>query len=206
MNGRKSDMELDDFKNKDKIQSTPEFTGEGTNMQPMETLIEELKALDNKERKKAGIFIIIFSMFVAVYSSTATLHQGGMKTGFSLLVLGFILVLGYIFWRYRRIKNVDYSAPTTVFLSDAEQRCRFMGPLDWVITIPMIILFIIGGSVVVHSTFNRYFGDSIIPLVIYLGIMAAAIAIGFRASYKDWKNDKGWMLKKIREMKREFGI
>jgi len=80
-----------------------------------------------------------------------------------------------------------------------------MGPLDGVITIPMLILFIIGGSVVVHSTFNRYFGDSIIPLVIYLGIMAAAFAIGFWASYKGWKNDKGWMLKKIREMKRNSG-
>jgi hypothetical protein len=129
-----------------------------------------------------------------------------MKTGFSLLVVGFITVLGYSFWRYQRIKNVDYTAPSTVFLRDAEQRYRFMTPVDWLITVPMLILFITSGGIVVHSTFIRYFGDSLIPLFIYLGFMVMVVAFGFWASYKDWEKDKGWMLRKIRETQKSFGI
>jgi len=199
-------MELDDFKKDGRSPQVPEFTGEKTTTQPMETLIGELKALDSKHRKMAGFFIIFFGMFVAVYSSSFALHQGGMKTGFLLLVVGFIIVLGYSYWRYRRIKNVDYTAPTTVFLRDAEQRYRFMTPVDWLITVPMLILFITGGSIVVHSTYTRYFGDSLVPLFIYLGIMVMAVAFGFWASYKNWERDKGWMLKKILETQKAFGI
>jgi hypothetical protein len=206
MNGRKSNMELDDFKNRNKTHTTPEITGEGKNRQTMETFIEELKALDAKERKKAGIMMIILVMFIAVYSSSFTLQKGDMKTGYSLLVLGFIIAIVYAFWRYRRIKDVNYTVPTTVFLTDAEQRCRFMTPVDWLITIPILILFIAGGSVIVYSTFIRYFGDSLVPVFIYLGIMAGAITVGFWASYRNWEKDKGWMLKKVQELKREFGI
>ncbi len=206
MNGRKSSMELDDFKNRNKTRTTPEFTGDEKSRQTMETFIEELKALDVKEKKKAGLMIIIIAMFVAVYSSSFTLQKGDMKTGYSLLVLGFFIAIGYVFWRYRRIKDVDYTAPTTVFLAEAEQRYRFMTPLDWLITIPILILFIAGGSVIVYSTFTRYFGDSLVPLLIYLGIMAGAITVGFWASFRTWERDKGWMLKKVKEMKREFGI
>jgi len=197
-------MELDDFKNTAKTQQPPETTGEKPNSPVMDTLIEELKALDAKESRKIRLFIIIFGMFVAIYSSTFALQKGDMKTGFSLIVLGFILVLGYMYWRYHRIKHVDYTLPTKVFLADAEHRYRHMNPADWLISIPLLSLFITGGSIVVHTTFTRYFGNSILPLVIYLIIMVMAVVAGFYAGYKDWKNDKGWMLEKIRSIRKEF--
>ncbi|MEI6455207.1 MAG: hypothetical protein WCO93_02870 [bacterium] len=172
----------------------------------MDNFIEELKAKDSAEKKKILVFIIIFFVFVAVYSSSLSLHQGGMRTGFSILVLGFFLILGYMFWRFRRLKKVDYSAPTMTFLENAEERYKFMTPIDWVITIPLLILLIVGGSVIVHSTFIRYFPVSYVPLIIYLCIMAGAVTVGFWASQKDWRKGNGKVLERIRQMKKEFGI
>jgi hypothetical protein len=197
-------MELDDFKNTGNTQQPPEITGEKPNSPLMDTLIEELKALDAKESQKIRLFIIIFGMFVVIYSSTFALQKGDMKTGFSLIVLGFILVLGYMYWRYRRIKHVDYNLPTKVFLADAEHRYRHMTPTDWLVSIPLLSLFIAGGSIVVHTTFTLYFGNSILPLVIYLIIMVLAVVVGFYVGYKDWKKDKGGMLEKIRSLREEF--
>ena len=73
------------------------------------------------------------------------------------------------------------------------------------ITIPLLFLFITCGGIVVFTIFNKYFGDSPVPLAVYLGIMALAIDVGFRSSYKIWQNEKCGILDRIREMKGEFG-
>lgn len=199
-------MELDDFKNSLTEQKSPEFTGDKINMQPMETFIEELKAFDSKERLKIRTFILIFGMFVLIYSGRLFEHPGEMKTGFSLIVLGFALAIVYFYWGFRKIRKVDYFSPTTVFLAEAEQRYRYMKPSDWLVVIPLLIIFITGGGMVVQASFERYFGDSLVPLFIYLGIMLITVAFGSWAGYKNWKGNKGRMLEKIRAMKIEFGI
>jgi hypothetical protein len=199
-------MELDDFKNIGKSQKTPEFTGDKSNTEPMETFINELKLQDEKQRKSLLALVGIFAMFVAVYSGTFSLQKGDMKAGYALLVFGFVLVLGYMFRKFRQIIKVDYTAPATVFLQKAEQRYRFMTLTDWVITLPLLALFITGGSLIVHASFTKYFGDSIIPVVVYLFIMALAVGIGFWAGRKNWNKHYEATLEKIREMKREFGV
>jgi hypothetical protein len=199
-------MELDDFKSTGKKEATPGYRKNHLNSEKMNSFIEELKAKDASERKKALTYITMFFVFVAVYAATMRLHQGLMKTGFALLVMAFVLILGYMFWRYRRIRDVDYSAPAIVFLREAEERYKYMTTTDWLVTIPLILLLVTGGCIVVYATLTRYFGDSIIPVVIYLCIMALAVAIGFWASHKDWKATKGWMLDRIRKMIRESGV
>jgi len=199
-------MELDDFKQGKDSKQMPALTGSQSNQNNMNNFIEELKIKDAAERKKVLVFIIMFFVFVAVYSSSLGIQHRGMRTGFSILVLGFLMILGYMSWRLRRLKNVDYTAPTATFLKEAEKRYKFMAPLDWAITIPLLIILITGGSMIVHSTFTRYFPGSYLPLVIYLCIMAGAVIVGFRASFSDWKKKNGRVLERVRRMKKEFGI
>jgi hypothetical protein len=199
-------MELDDFKNIGKSQKAPEFTGDKSNTEPMETFINELKLQDEKQRKAILLLLGIFTMFVVVYSGTFSLQKGDMKAGYALLVFGFVLVLGYMFRKFHLISKVDYTAPATVFLQKAEKRYRFMTLADWVVTLPLLALFIIGGSLIVHGSLTKYFGDSIIPVAVYLLIMACAVGVGFWAGRKNWKKQHEATLEKIREMKREFGV
>jgi hypothetical protein len=199
-------MELDDFRKSGKKETVSQFREAEIKSDKMESTIGELKVKDAEERRKTRMFIILFFVFVAVYSGSLGLHQGGMRTGFSILVLAFVLILGYVFWRFQRLKSVDYAAPATMFLKEAEKRHKFMTTRDWVITIPLLILLITGGSIIVHSTFIRYFSDSLVPLFIYLGLMAGVLAFSFGASIKNWKKSKGAMLEKIRQMQQELGV
>jgi hypothetical protein len=199
-------MELDDFKQKTGNRPMPEINGSPSDQSNLNNFIEELKAKDAAQRKKVLVFIIVFFVFIAVYSSSMSLHLGGMRTGFSILVLGFLLILGYMSWRFLRLKNVDYTAPTATFLMEAEKRYKFMTPTDWIITIPLLMILITGGSVIVHSTFLRYFPDSYLPLVIYLCIMAGVVTVAFLAGFSDWKKKNGKVIERIRLMKKEFGI
>ena len=198
-------MELDDFKNINIKGTIPEFNQQEQNKNHMDTFIEELKAADSKERNKIRGFIIIFGTFVAIYSSSLGMHKGTMRDGFAILVLAFVLILAYTFWNYRRIKRVNYTAPTIQFLKEARKRHSFMPPMEWVFVIPLLALLITGGSLIVHFTFIRYFGISYWPLAIYLLIMAGAVGVGFWASKRHWKRDKGEILEKIRKMQQEFG-
>lgn len=198
-------MELEDFKSILNEESGRNRSTINLNSDKMTTLIEELKKQDAEDRRKTFYFIIMFFVFVVVYAGTRNLHQGGMRTGFSILVCAFFLILGYFFWFFQRLKRVNYGAPALQFLKDAERRYRFMNASDWMITIPLIVLLISGGAMIVHYTFIKYFGDSMIPLFIYLGFMACVVGFGFWASVVNWRKSKGSILKKIREMQREIG-
>jgi hypothetical protein len=198
-------MELDDFKNIGKNEKTPVLTGEKKPSDNMNTFIEDLKASDAKEQKKIFSFIIIFFVFVTVYFASFNMQKGDMKSGFGILVLGFVLILGFMFRKYLAYKKIDYTAPSTTFLKKASQRYMFMPPADLIISILLLIILVTGGAIIVYSSFNRYFPGSYIPLIIYFIIMASAVVVGFWSSYKNWKRDKGPVLEKIRQMQQEFG-
>jgi hypothetical protein len=199
-------MELDDFKNIGKTTQLSENKGDHANNEPMETLINELKAADEKQRKKIRVFIIVFAMFMAVYSGILAQQKSDMKTGFALIVLGFACVLLYTFWRFLMINKVDYTAPTAIFLKKAEQRYRFMGLIDFIIIPLLITLLTIGGGLVVAGSFRKYLENVTIPIIIYLVVMCAAVAIGFWSERKNWEKEYGAIIKKIRDMRREFDV
>ena len=198
-------MELDDFKNTVLPDNEPYQDVSTDKEKKMDIFIEELKAADAKDRKNTRMFIIIMGMFVVIYSSALVRYHGTMKDGFAMLVLGFALTLFYLFWRYRKIRNIDYSVPSVRFLREAGQRHRFMSPVDWIVIIPMLLLFIAGGGIIVYASFLKYFGPSAWPLAIYFVVMAAAVAVGFWSGIKTWKRDKRGLLEKIRKMQEEFG-
>lgn len=198
-------MELEDFKSILNEESERNRSTINLNSDKMTTLIEELKKQDAEDRRKTFYFIIMFFVFVIVYTGTRNLHQGGMRTGFSILVFAFILILGYFFWGFQRLKRVNYSAPAIQFLKEAEKRYRFMTIMDWIITIPLIGLLITGGGMIVHYTFIKFFGDSFVPLFIYLGFMVCIVGFGFWASIDRWRKSKGLLLRKIRQLQHEIG-
>jgi hypothetical protein len=198
-------MELDDFKNTVLPDKEPYENVNTQKENKMDMFIEELKAADAKDRKNTRMFIIVMGVFVVIYSSTLVRIHETMKDGYAMLVLGFALTLFYLFWRYRKLSAIDYSAPSIQFLREAGQRHRFMRPVDWIVTIPMLILFFAGGCSIIDATFTKYFGPSAWPLGIYSVVMAAAAVIGFWSSMKIWKRDKKGILEKIRKMQAEFG-
>lgn len=197
-------MELDDFKNMGKDVKPAWIGDEKITQGELDTLIEALKANDIKDRKRIISFIIIIGMFIAIYSGSFAIQKETMRPGYALLILGFVLILFYFFRMFIRNKNVDYSAPTITFLRKAEQRCRFMNPIDWMISVPLMALLITGGGMIVDVSFARYFPGSILPLVIYLIFMAGVVGIGFWASHRNWQRDKGHLLGEIRKMKKDF--
>jgi hypothetical protein len=197
-------MELDDFKNTAMPDKEPGSDMGKSKMEGLDSFIEELKAADAKDRKNTRMFIIILGLFVVIYSSSLIRFNGTMRDGFATLVLGFALALSYLLWRYRQMKKIDYSAPSVRFLGEASQRYRFMRPVDWIITVPLLLILIAGGGILVYVSFLKYFGPSPWPLAIYSVFMAAAIYVGFRASIRIWKQDKKGILEKIRKMQQEF--
>jgi hypothetical protein len=197
-------MELDDFKNTVLPGKEPYKDANPDNENKMDPFIEELKAANAKDRKNTRMFIIVMGMFVVIYSSTLIRHHGTMRDGFAMLVLGFVLALFYLFRRYSKTRNIDYSTPSVRFLREAGQRHLFMRPVDWIITIPILILFITGGGFIVYASFLKYFGPSAWPLAIYSVVMAAAVGVGFWSGINIWKRDKRGILEKIRKMQEDF--
>ena len=196
-------MELDDFKRTGKTGDLPDRKNEENGRINMDSFIDKLKASDQKDRKQVFTFIIMV-MFIVIYSGAQSLQKEEIKSGYGILIVGFSLILFYLFRKLLRNKKIDYSAPTITFLKNAEKRYRFMPFLDVVITIPLLALLITGGGIIVKESFTRYFPGSFLPLVIYLIFMAGVVAFGFWASYRNWVRDKGQILDEIRKIKREF--
>jgi hypothetical protein len=194
-------MELDDFK-KD---ATPgSANGTNGNGSKLNSFIEELKAQDAVIRKKRGFMVAIYSMLFVVYAGTFSLQKDGMKLGYSLLVLGFCLILGYFFYRFLQLNKIDYTAPVNVFLRKAEKRYAYMTLTDWIIIIPILLILGAGGLLVVWFSFGKYVTDPYWAAGIYLVVFFAAVGIGFWASPKQWEKDNGDLYRKIRAMKGEF--
>jgi len=197
-------MELDDFKTINQPGKGPYNKDEKNKKNPMDTFIEELKMVDAKDRKTTRLFIIIMGMFVVIYSGKLVFYHGMLSDGFAILVLGFLLILLYMFFRYRRLKRIDYAVPSIEFLKEATRRYRFMTVIDWIIIIPLLILLITGGAFIVYSSFLKYTGSSPWPLAVYFLIMAAAVCVGFWVGIKNWKRDKSTIREKIRKMQQEL--
>jgi len=198
-------MELDDFKKRAQGAGPVSAGSENTNTDiKTDAFIENLKATDLKERKKVFLLILFFGMFVVIYAGSFISKQGTGKEGYSILILGFCLAMGYLFYGLLKYKKVDYGEPAVGFLKHALARYRFISPVDLIITTPMLLLFITGGYLIVQSSFLKYMENTRIPVAIYLVIMLAAVAIGYWASYKNWKRHKKPLQEEIMKRLKEF--
>jgi hypothetical protein len=198
-------MELDDFKPGKKSETPEEKNREGVSSNPLQGLIGEMKEKDNRERQALLYLIVLFGLFVVLYLSGMNLQRGDMREGYSLLAGGFVLSLLFFLFKYLKQKKIDYTAPTLVFLKDAERRYAYWTWQDLVISCPLLVLMGWGGGIIVTCSFEKYYPGSIVPVIIFIVVYLIAVAVGFWAGKKQWEKSKRAIYEKVRRMRQEFG-
>jgi hypothetical protein len=197
-------MELNDFKFKENLTGVAGQDGNPDNQSGMNGLVNELKAADNKARKAMYQYIIIIFVLLGIYASRMAIYKGPLSIGYELLVIGFVLILLYIFSKIMMIRKIDYACPAMTFLKKAERRYTFIPLTEWFIIIPILAILGTGGGFVVHYSFLKYFEDVTVPVVIYIVFFISITIFGTWASKKNWLKEHGQTLEKIRNMRREM--
>jgi len=194
-------MELDDFKT-----GLGPVTGpsEKENGNGISSLMDEIKANDEILRKRIMLFLGMNIALFSIYAASFAAKSGGLRMGYSFLVLGFALIVAYFLFRYLRLKNINYTAPVKDFLLAAKRRYAYMTLWDWVVIIPLLAIVGTGGFLVVWFSFSKYFPKPYLAAIIYLILFGSAIGIGFWSSKKQWIRESGDRLRCIREMLREM--
>jgi hypothetical protein len=198
-------MELDEYKtmNKEELSIKGSETGDG--VEPLQNLISEMKEKDKQERKALLYLVIMFFVFVTIYLAQLGRQTGVMQAGYAILASGFILALLYFYLKFRNYAKISYSEPVLLFLKAAERRYAYWTIQDLLVAFPLTIFMGIGGGLIVFSSFNKYFPESPLPLMIYCLIYFTAIFIGFWAGRKQWEKAKRPLYEKIRQLRKEFG-
>ena len=194
-------MELDDFKSigLSMEDGKPKGNGEQT-----ESLLRDLKAMDAKMKKMTAMLIAMNSALFATYAGIFTMQDGWLRTGYSLLILGFVLIIAWFGYKFIRLKKINYAAPVNKFLEQAIARYTFMRTIDWIVTIPLLAILGTGGLLVVWFRFKHYFDTPYIAALIYLLVFSGAIVVGFWSSLKEWKKTYGPLVTRIKMMQAEL--
>jgi multisubunit Na+/H+ antiporter MnhC subunit len=199
-------MELDDFKlMKPAEGATDREENEPLKTDDMNTLINQLKEADTKDKKALFLIIIIFFVFIGVYLSTSLTKHGELRDAYSMLILGFAMALLYMFSGLLKTRRVDYTEPACIFLRKALKRHKFMKPIDWILTLPIIAIFFAGGFLIVRHSFMKYMDNTLMPEIIFIAVFVAAVTVGGWAGYQKWKEKKAPLVEEIRRKLKEFG-
>jgi positive regulator of sigma E activity len=198
-------MELDDFKTDRKTETIDEKIMKGVKADSLQELIDEMKERDKQENKVLLYIILVFGLFVVLYLSGMNVQKGAMRAGYAMLAGGFGLSLLFFLIKFLKQKKTDYTAPTLVFLRDAERRYAYWTWQELVISCPLLVLMGWGGDIIVTSSFEKYFPGSIFPGLIFIVVYIVATAIGYWAGKRQWEKSKRAIYEKIRRMRQEFG-
>lgn len=195
-------MELDEFKKTGHDRPSPATHGDGHRL---DALIKDLKEQDVLMRKKIRLFSIIYIVFIGLYSAILTTQDNEvMKLGYSLLVLGFMLIIGYFSYLFMRVVKIDYSAPMIQFIKKALKRYAFMTVTDWLIVIPLLLVIGTGGMIIVWGSFSKYDPRPYLAAGIYLAVFLVAVTIGFWAGIKDWHKSNGNLYRRLQNLQAEL--
>lgn len=198
-------MELDDFKHITPAEGpTGKALNEQTKTDDMNSLIDQLKETDARDRKAMYYLIIMFVVFIGIYTGTSMTKHGDFRSAYGVLILGFALALLYIFSLLLKIGRVDYTEPASIFLRKALKRHKFMKPIDWILTLPIFATFFTGGFLIVRYSFMKYMENTLIPEIIFIAVFVAAISVGTWSSYRQWKEKKAPLVEEIRKKLMEF--
>lgn len=196
-------MELDDFKNIPFPEKYGDNVTHKTNPE-METLYEEIRSNDKKDRRKISLFSILITALTLTYFSSFTRSNGVTKEGLGFLILSFILILVYLFFRYLQSRKINYTEPVVEFLRKAKKRYSYMPFSELIFIIPLLFMMITSGGFVVWGSFSKYMDNPLPALLIYAGLMAVAVIIGLWAGKKQWEKEKSHIYMSIQRKLDDF--
>lgn len=200
-------MNFDDLVNKTKKVRAPEFDSrvESKNQKSikMETLLDQLKKVDNKTRISIRLIQLLYVIMIGV-ATYYTITTGGshLKIGLGFIIVAFFLVIIVQQLRFN-VYNYSYGNHTMIqYLKDAKSRMRVFTKRTWFV-IPIWILIDVGLCFIIAEEFpyQEYVDDLIILIQI---VLLGLIALDFYVAYLSWKKDNKSVLIEIDKMIKEI--
>ena len=182
----------------------------------LDSLVEQLRTADERERvgivKAITLFgfaavLLALSFIIPTWLAptweilSTTWFRGFLAAWMALLVL-----LGLI--SSRRLKAIDYAAPTRQFLSEAQRRYCWKRFWNYLVEIPACLLVgVLAGYYIVNVLPGRYFGPEARPVIIacFCVFFVGVCVMGYVFTYLNWKRDKKPLWLKIKQAQGELG-
>jgi hypothetical protein len=197
-------MELDDFKNKNLVQTTNENgSGLGDNS-VIDPFLESFKTEIKNQRRKSLIWISFLLVLSVIYISVSVRMDSLTSTGNHLCVIGFTLGAIYLYFRYRSLPDSFYSMPVLDFIDKAEKNLNFMNLTDWLIIIPLLLILGTGGGIIFITRLLNYTDNFTALIIIWIVFFIALSIFGFYASKKNWKKEHSQLFKEFQEFKKSM--
>lgn len=208
-------MELDDLKAKVRgITAPSDQESKGAGGGGADGLLAVIRAADeraaSRARKAKPFYAIAAVTFLAGSALTlGSLAPAAGSRALHMAVLGgiFLLVGFLLHARARSLARMDYSRPVKEFLAGAEQRYRFMRPVDLSYSIPLLlVLALTGGRLVLDVLIPRYVGpgDAAVVVWAYAAFFLGVCGFGYYATYRNWRKEHAAIWAEIRRMREEM--
>ena len=197
-------MELDDFKKKNK--QNREFGNADNNNSindRIDDMINMFRSYEKNRRKKVLLLMFFNLSLAAIYISIMSSQKGMAQLGYSILGMGCIGAVLYLFLRYRPSSAETYSLPMKEFLDRAERKVSYFSPIDYFILIPLLGFLGTGGGMVFITRLSRYTDNSTLLIIIWVLFFVLLCVFGFWAGRKNWQKEYGDIHRRIMEMKNE---
>ena len=188
-------MELDDYK----AQTSGGILKDGLNfpLNDIEKLIKEFREEEAKMKRKSFIFLGILTSLIVIYASQIARAEGASQSGYILLSCGFFTGGLYLYFKYRTLRERDYSLSTVSFLKKASRKFQFFTPIDYLILTPILAILGAGGGLILVNRLSKYMdferGFIAIWIIFYVGLCIFAFVV----SKKQWEKDYGNLSKKL---------
>ena len=182
----------------------------------VDNLIEMLKSEDAKQMQSLKQALPLWGigagcwMFVTIVAFISMMEtSAGFDAGFylrSLLMLVFTGLAVALYLQIKKLGNIDYSEPVTLFLRKAVERYRFMSLRYFLFSILASSILALAASVYINNVLKRYFDilDTSVGIIISFVFVTLVYLFGYFASKRLWKSSKGPVLDEIIKMQKEL--
>jgi glucan phosphoethanolaminetransferase (alkaline phosphatase superfamily) len=173
-----------------------------TNNTEVGSLLEKLKAEDERYFRISKSFRMIYFILIPVYVLITAANFFVSKDLLQLFsgvcfIISMVIFVWVFTWFYKSYKNIDYSVPTITMLRQAAKRYKpFQLNTLWLL---LALLLMDAGLV-----FNISLSFSFVQVQVwFLGAVLVAICIGFVVWYVKYKPLRDHALRLIRELSNE---
>lgn len=207
-------MDLDELKERTRSVKAPAFASATDPAGSVDDLISRMRASDTQDTQMVRRWRTALAVGGVAYTLLFTLtwiFPPDVDPGYHRLILAlFALVLLLLGGRFhhmlRTLSGFQYSTGTLSFLEEAAGRYRFMRPKDLAFSLPYAVAVLALSGVAWVNGMHRYmpsWSDST-SILVFLGIMCVAGAIGLLAARRDWHRRKEPILRELNRLKEEL--